>query len=116
MCLGGRPRFRLLCRVPELGDDLPFSSSSESSFPVFESSPSESELAGDPFSNEFCDALFPDIDELGPADLEFEEPADVMLRRATPVGVLNVVKVVLSTKFPTALLPGDDDADDEESL
>jgi hypothetical protein len=47
--------------------------------------------------------------------LDIELP-EVILRRATPVGVLNVVSVVLSTKFPPALLPGDDDADDDESL
>ena len=105
----------MLFLVPELGDDLSFSSSSESSLPVFESSPSESELAGDPFNSEFCDDLFP-VDELGPADLELIEPAAVMLRRATPVGVLNVVRVVLSTRLPPVLLPGDDEADDEDSL
>ena len=50
-----------------------------------------------------------------PDDLDVE-PAEVILRRATPVGVLNVVSVVLSTRFPPALLEGEEEEDDEDNL
>ena len=120
LSFGGRPLFRLVC-LPEVfgDDDLPLSSSSESSL-LGLSSPSESECVGEPFSSKFCDDLLPDVagDEPVAADLDVE-PMDAnedILLRATPVGVLKVVNVVLSTSVPPVAFEGEDDAEVDDNL
>ena len=75
---------------------------------------------GEPFSNKFCDDLLPDADRDGPvvADLDVEpidDNEDILLR-ATPVGVLKVVSVVLSTNVPPAAFEGEDDAEVDDNL
>ena len=76
-------------------------------------------MLGEPLNNTFGDALLA-VEEKDEADLEDMDdpivPDEDILRRATPVGVLNVVRVVLSTRFPPALLVGVDEADDDDSL